>query len=144
MTDKLRFAAAMLICLHGLVVVVHAISHAGINVWADLFSSIFIGVVIVIAPLVALYLLYTRWLRWGALLLVLAMLGSLLFGVWEHFVLPGADNIASTQPGVWQLPFRLTAVLLALIEFAGTFAGVWLFAVARRVQAAGRTGLLRS
>jgi hypothetical protein len=41
-------------------------------------------------------------------------------------VLPGPDNIASVSPGTWQLPFRITADLLALLEAAGTIAGAWL------------------
>ena len=94
----------------------------------------FIGVVIAIAPLVALYLLYTSWLRWGILLLLLSMLGSFLLGS-EHFLLPGSDNVATVQPGVWYLPFRLTAVLLALIEAVGTIAGAWLLLASRRIQA---------
>lgn len=141
---KLRLVASLLICIHVIVVVLHGMAHAGINVWADLFSGVFIGVVIVIAPLVALYLLYTRWLRWGALLLTLAMLGALLFGVWEHFLLPGTDNIAVTQPGIWQWPFRLTAVLLSLIEAAGTLAGAWLFLAVRHGRSTEQASPSRS
>jgi hypothetical protein len=95
-----------------------------------------IGVVIGIAPLVALFLLSTRWLQWGGLLLCLCMLGSLLFGVWNHFLLPGPDNLASLSAGIWQIPFRITAVLLALIEAAGTIAGTWLLFSVKRAQAA--------
>jgi hypothetical protein len=64
------------------------------------------------------------------------MLGSLLFGMWYHFLLPGPDNIASLSAGIWQLPFRITAFSLALIEAAGTIAGAWLLFGTKRAQKA--------
>lgn len=134
MAYKSRLAISLLICLHGLAVVLHGIAHGGVNVLPALASGVFIGIVIYIAPLVALYLLYTSQFRWGILLLLLSMLGSLIFGLGEHFLLPGPGNIATTPPGIWQFPFRLTAILLALIEASGAIAGAWLLFASRRFQ----------
>src|SRR5579859_3438633 len=94
MTHKARFFVSMFICLHAIVAVLHGMTHAGTNIWlTSIFSNAFVVVVIYIAPLVALSLLYTRWYQWGIWLLFLSMVGSLLFGLWYHFLLPGADNV---------------------------------------------------
>lgn len=140
MTHRARFSVSILIWLHVIVVVLHGMSHGGAGVpFTSLSGSVVvvlaIGMVIGIAPLVALFLLSTRWFQWGGLLLCLCMLGSFLFGVWSHFLLPGPDNLASLSPGIWQLPFRITAFLLALIEAAGTIAGAWLLFGTKRAQA---------
>ena len=141
MTQNVRVSVSILIWLHVVVVVLHGMAHGGAGVpftslSANALVVLAIGVVIGIAPLVALFLLSTRWFPWGALLLCLCMLGSLLFGVWNHFLLPGPDNIASLPAGIWQLPFRITAFSLALIEAAGTIAGVWLLFGTERAQKA--------
>ena len=138
MTYKSRLVTSLLICLHGLVLVLHGLAHGGVNVLPSLASDVFIGLVIYMAPLVALYLLYTPRFRWGIVFLLLSMLGSLIFGVWEHFLLPGSDNIATIPPGPWQFSFRLSAILLALIEASGSIAGAWLFFASRRLQAVQR------
>jgi hypothetical protein len=140
MTHTARFYVSMLIWLHVIVVVLHGIAHGGAGVPLTSLSPkvlvvLAIGLGIGIAPLVALSLLYLRWFQWGALLLCLSMLGSLLFGVWNHFLLPGPDNIASLSAGIWQFPFRATAFLLALIEATGTITGAWLLFSTKRAQA---------
>ena len=76
-----------------------------------------------LAPFVALGLLYARRQRAGALLLVGSMVGALLFGIAYHFVLPGADNIAQVPPGAWRTPFVVTSLLLAVLEAAGAIVG---------------------
>lgn len=86
-------------------------------------------VVILVAPLVALFWL-SRSLRWGAGLLAVAMAGSLIFGLVNHFLLPGTDNVAGVT-GMWRWPFEISAYLLALLEAIGTLLGIWLFAVTR-------------
>lgn len=125
MTHRARFSVSILIWLHVMVVILHGMAHGGAGVPFTSLSS---------NALVALFLLSTRWFPWGALLLCLCMLGSLLFGVWNHFLLPGPDNLASLSAGIWQLPFRITAFLLALIEAAGTIAGAWLLFGTKRAQ----------
>ncbi len=93
---------------------------------------------IVTAPLVALGLLWGR-LRWlGGLLLFSSMLAALLFGVIFHYVLPGPDHVASVPAGPWQLPFQLSAVLLALSEAIGAaVGGVILYRLSRTPTSEG-------
>jgi hypothetical protein len=47
------------------------------------------------------------------------MMGALLFGLLNHFVLAGADHVAHVARQ-WQPLFTTTAVLLAVIEAFGS------------------------
>jgi hypothetical protein len=51
------------------------------------------------------------------------MAGSLVFGVVNHFVIVSPDHV-SHVPAEWSTLFTVTAVLLAVLEAAGTAAGV--------------------
>ena len=129
-THPLVKYAAILVWLHLLIVIVHGLSHVINHVNQSILSYAFIIVVIVAAPLLALLLLSTRRLRPGTLVLTVSMLGSLLFGLVNHFMIPGADNVAQVMPGGWQTVFLLTSILLAISEAAGTAIGLWgLFAL---------------
>ena len=124
---KAIIAATWVVWLHVLVVILHAVAHIGAHILpASFFDYAFIVVVIMIAPVVALFLLKNApQSRLGALLLFLSMLGALLYGLVNHFLLPGADNATHMLPGVWQLPFLLTSYLLLILEAAGSVIGVW-------------------
>ena len=124
---KAIIAATWVVWLHVLVVILHSAAHVAVHVLpASFFDDTFIGVVIIIMPVVALFLLKNAPLSWlGALLLFLSMLGALLYGLLNHFLLPGADNAIHMSPGVWQLPFLVTSYLLLILEAAGSVVGVW-------------------
>jgi hypothetical protein len=121
----LRYALAVVLA-HAAVNLPHGAAHVAEAIWLPPAANVFVILVILLAPFVALGLLYARRQRAGALLLFVSMLGALLFGVAYHFVLPGADNVAQVPPGVWQTPFQVTAVLLAAIEAAGALVGGWM------------------
>jgi hypothetical protein len=126
MAHTARISAVVIVWLDLAVNVIHALAHIGANIWLSNLGNVFVGVVILIAPLVSLFLLHTARLEWlGALLLFLSMLAACLFGVWNHFLLPGSDNVAHVPPGVWQQPFQITAVLLTILQAAGTGIGIW-------------------
>jgi hypothetical protein len=127
MMRKAIIAATWVVWLHVLVAILHSVAHVEMHVLpASFFDYAFIVVVILIAPVVALFLLKNAPLsRLGALLLFLSMLGALLYGLVNHFLLPGADNATHMSPGVWQLPFLVTSYLLLVLEAAGSVIGVW-------------------
>jgi hypothetical protein len=60
------------------------------------------------------------------------MAGALIFGVWNHFLVSGADHVNMIGPGYWQAPFRLTAVAVAVVEAAGTVTAVAVWVNLRR------------
>ena len=102
-------------------------------------ANAFVVLVILLAPFLALMLLYTRHLRAGAWLLFASMLGALLFGVAYHLVLPGPDNILLMSGGPWAIAFQTSALLLAVIETSGAVVGGWmLYSLRRSVVTPGR------
>jgi hypothetical protein len=139
MAHKARISAVVIVWLDLAVNANHMLAHSGANIWLSFLGNAFVVVVILVAPLVSLYLLYTARLEWlGALLLVLSMLAACLFGVWNHFLLPGSDNIRDVPPRVWQQPFQVTAVLLIILQAAGTGIGIWCLSEARGAHALRR------
>jgi hypothetical protein len=126
MAHKARISAVVIVWLDLAVNFIHALSHIGANIWLSFLGNAFVVGVILVAPLVSLFLLHTARLEWlGALLLFLSMLAAFLFGVWNHFLLSGSDNVTHVPPGVWQQPFQVTAVLLTILQAAGTGIGIW-------------------
>lgn len=80
-----------------------------------------------LAPLVAGLLLMKRMRAIGALLLACSMAGSLLFGVYNHFVLISPDHVShvgALPQKFWAFIFQMTAALLALVEALGIWAGI--------------------
>jgi hypothetical protein len=136
MMRKVLVAATWIVWLHVLVVILHSVAHLGEHVLpATFFDYAFVFVVIIAAPVVALFLLNNAHLsRLGALLLFLSMLGSLLYGLVNHFLLPGADNATQMSPGGWQLPFLVTSYLLLILEAAGSVVGLWALFVRKDYQ----------
>ena len=119
--------ALITIILHALVTAGHATAHRTLNVELSRSQIIFIAIVIVIAPLLAGLLIWSRATKAGAIILALSMAGALVFGVYYHFVLISPDHV-SHLPGIPGtipvLVFQITAVLLALVEGLGVIAGL--------------------
>jgi lipopolysaccharide export LptBFGC system permease protein LptF len=114
------------------VVVLHGFAHAKIPVPISQLQSLFIVSVIVLAPLLAMVLLWMQFRRAGGLLLFLAMAGALVFGAYNHFIVVGADHISHVPPGEWGMLFRVTAILLALAEGLGSGVGVWVLSLTQQ------------
>lgn len=119
----------------------HGASHMGQHVmslpaWQLAYVTLVIGVI----PVVAAVLLWTRYQGVGAWLLLASMVGSFVFGLAYHFLVPGPDNAFTLEPGAWQTAFRASAVVLLLIEGAGCLLAAWILSqLARFPGAAGRT-----
>jgi hypothetical protein len=121
-----RFALITII-LHALVSAIHGTAHRTLNVELSRSQLVFIAIVITIAPLFAGLLIWRGATKAGAMMLALSMAGSLVFGVYHHFVLISPDHV-SHLPGIpGAIPvimFQATAVLLALVEGLGVVAGI--------------------
>jgi hypothetical protein len=121
------------VAAHTAVLAFHSTSHARLQIGAPGWQGPFILVVIVIAPIVAAVLLIRRRLRIGFAVLAAAMIGSLLFGVAFHYLLPGPDNVAEIGHHAWAPVFRASAVFLGVVEaVAAGVALAGLAQVARR------------
>jgi hypothetical protein len=120
-TDPLKVALAALVIVHFAVTVVHGVAHSGAHVSLTPAALAFVILVIQLGPVVGLVLARARP-RDGAAVVTASMAGALLFGVINHFVLPGSDHVSQVDAG-WRALFGWTAALLALIEAGGTIVG---------------------
>jgi len=111
-----------LVMVHLVVAVVHGVAHGGAHVPLSTAALAFVIVVIQLGPLAGLALTRVQP-RAGAAVVAASMAGALLFGVVNHFVLPGADNVVQVH-AEWRALFSSTAVLLALTEAGGTIVGI--------------------
>ena len=124
MISTLRKTAAFVVIGHFLIVLIHGVAHFQLEIFSSLWATVFIFAVIWIAPVLSLILLYKGQPNIGALLLFASMAGALIFGVYHHFIAVSSDHIAHAPPGIWLVPFQITAVLLALFEFLGAAVGL--------------------
>jgi hypothetical protein len=123
------------VAAHTVVSALHGVSHVqvGIEPFPSLFHLVFILGVITLAPVVSLFLLWMLFRRAGAWLLLLSMAGSLIFGVYYHYLAPGPDHFSEVPAGVWGILFHGTAVLLVVTELWGGGVAVWALTRAARV-----------
>jgi hypothetical protein len=121
--DPRRYGTA--IVLVNLVInIVHGLAHLELHIDLSAAEKVFVAVVILTGPLLALALLCTPWQRLGFGLLALTMAGSLAFGLYHHFVAMGPDHVGAQVVGFWGSTFVVTACLLFLTEAVGTWVGV--------------------
>jgi len=111
------------VLVHVLITTPHSIAHTQLRIQMNLWQSIYIFAVILLAPIVSVILLWKRP-KAGFTLLAISMAGSLLFGVYYHFIAAGPDNVAQVHTHPWASTFQISAVLLALTELAGVIVGV--------------------
>jgi hypothetical protein len=128
---KIRWIGGLVVVTHALVTILHGWAHAMIPVPTTAAQATFIAAVIAIAPVVAAVLLWTPFRRAGVRLLLGSMLGSLLFGVYYHFIAEGADHVSRVPADEWGWLFQATAVLLMVTEGVGTLVGAWALAALR-------------
>lgn len=114
---------------HLVVSMVHGVAHTQAHVPLSLAANLFVYIVILAGPLIGLAL--TWWTaRLGGWVIALAMAGSLVFGLVNHFVLTSPDHVAHVDPQ-WRTLFATTAVLLAVTEALGAVLAVKLLASER-------------
>jgi hypothetical protein len=76
-----------------------------------------------IIPLIALISLWAHFPRLGAwLLLFLAV--PLAIGGYSHFLSPGSDNVFRMADGELTFAFRISSVLLLVLEFLGCWLAI--------------------
>ncbi len=133
MNRSAKYATAIVVA-HLLVNIVHGLAHRELRVGLALLDSIFVIVVVLIFPLIAGGLLWTAAKRLGLILLSLSMFGSLLFGLYHHFLAVSPDHVRSTPLSAWGITFVLTAYLLLITEAIGTYVGVHFLWIAKETS----------
>ena len=130
MNRSAKYATAIVVA-HLLVNIVHGLAHRKLHVGLAPLGSIFVIVVVLVFPLIATGLLWTAEKRLGLILLWLSMFGSLLFGLYHHFLALGPDQVHSQPASAWGTTFVVTAYLLLITEAIGTYIGVHFLRVRR-------------
>ena len=128
---RLAGYATAIVVAHLLLNIAHGLAHRELRVGLAPSGSVFVIVVVLVLPLVALGLLWTTEKRLGFILLSLSMFGSLLFGLYHHFLAMSPDHVRSQPPNPWGLAFVLTAYGLSFTEVIGTYIGVHFLWIAK-------------
>jgi hypothetical protein len=127
-----------IVVAHLLVNIAHGLAHLELRVGLDPSGSIFVVVVVLVSPLLAMALVWTAWKRPGLILLSLSMLGSLLFGLYHHFLVASPDHVRSQPASPWGIVFVVTAYGLLATEATGAYLGVHFLCIARRTSSKSR------
>jgi hypothetical protein len=120
-----RWVSTIAVLAHFVVGFFHGGAHSSLRVELNAWQRVYVIAVITIAPLIAMLLVWTRYVRAGLVLLALSMLGSLIFGIYFHYIFISPDHVSHLPPGDAQGMFRATALLLVLTELFGVIAGLW-------------------
>lgn len=114
---------AGVVLIHLAISIAHGRAHTGAQVPLPVAGALFVYIVVLAGPIAGLVV--TRWRpRAGAVLVAASMIGALVFGLSNHFLIDGQDHVAHVAAG-WRTLFGVTAALLVISEAAGAVAGVW-------------------
>jgi hypothetical protein len=119
MTRFSKVAVTITVIAHLIVNLLHGRAHTELGVGLTSFQQFYVIAVILLAPLIALLLSWTRYARASLWLLLASMLGSLIFGACYHYIIVSSDHVAHLPPGAARGLFRVTALLLLITEAAG-------------------------
>jgi hypothetical protein len=119
-----------MVLIHLVISIVHGQAHSGAHVALSPAAAAFVYIVILAGPLVGLAVSWWR-ADTGAWIVVASLAGSLVFGLVNHFINPGADRVDHVAHE-WRVLFGATAALLLVSEAAGVAIGVR--AALRRVR----------
>jgi hypothetical protein len=119
MTRFSKIAVTITVIAHLIVNLLHGRAHTELGVGLTSFQQFYVIAVILLAPLIALLLSWTRYARASLWLLLASMLGSLIFGACYHYIIVSSDHVAHLPPGDARGLFRVTALLLLITEAAG-------------------------
>lgn len=128
--------AILIVLAHIIINVLHGIAHQQVGVSISDLQSAYVLLVTLVMPIAAAVMMFfngpKKMQRAGAWLLMVSMLGSLVFGLVYHVLLPSSDNIFTVMKDASSLDnaifFTSTAILLAIVDGLG----LWLGAIAIR------------
>ena len=120
-----KIAITVLVAIHLAVNLWHGKAHATLAVTLPPEKNAFVFIVILILPVIAASLMWTRHVLVGVWTFFLSMLGALLFGAYHHYVLVSPDHIGHLPHGNAdaQSTFVASAAALTLLELASALYG---------------------
>ncbi len=115
----------VLVLAHLSINIIHGAAHRELQVNLPPAGLLFVIIVILLCPLLALALLWSSQKRLGLLLLTFSMAASSVFGLYNHFLVRGGDHVSAQPPGLVGAAFAVTAYLLFLTEALGAALGLY-------------------
>jgi hypothetical protein len=120
---RLYWYATLVVVTHAAVVLWHLELLARLNAALKVDQVPLFAALANIIPLIALILLWAQFPKVGGwLLLFLAV--PLVIGGYSHFLSLGSDNVFRMAPGELTAGFRVSALLLWMLEFWGCWLGI--------------------
>jgi hypothetical protein len=110
----------MHVLLHGL----HGLAHNEIPIPLSLLQGLFVGGVVILAPIIAAGLLWTPFYRIGSWILLGSMAGSLLSAIYNHHLVISPDHVSQVSFEGWGLLFQVTAYLMLIVDGLGCWISV--------------------
>jgi NADPH:quinone reductase-like Zn-dependent oxidoreductase len=122
-----RIAVTGLVAIHLAATLWHGSAHTQLDINLPFDKMLFVYVVILIAPIAAVGLVWTRYRSAGLWVFFLSMLGAFLFGAYHHYVLVSPDNIGHLPAGspASHSQFVASAAAIALLELAASIYGAF-------------------
>lgn len=122
-----RIISTAFVAIHLAALLWHGSAHTLLAIHLPPVKNFFIYTVILLAPIVAAALIWTRYRSIGLWIFFLSMLAAFLFGAYHHYVLVSPDNIhhlpvASSES---QSQFKLSAGAIGMLELAAAFYGAY-------------------
>ena len=117
-----------LVVVHLAATLWHGDAHERLAIDLPALKDVFVWAVILLGPIAGAVLVWRGRVGSGLWVFTLAMLGSLLFGAYHHYVLVSPDNIAHLPDGAPHLhaQFVTSAALIALLELGSALVGAFL------------------
>jgi hypothetical protein len=122
-----RIVITALVVIHLAATLWHGDAHSRLAIELPREKLVFVYVVILVAPIVAAALVWTRYVSLGLWLFLLSMLGAFLFGAYHHYVLVSPDNIGHLPAGIpeYHSQFITSAAVIALLELGSALYGAF-------------------
>jgi hypothetical protein len=116
-----------LVIVHLIASLWHGSAHTHLGIELSTEQALFIYIIVIIAPVVAAILVCTRYALTGLWVFFLSMLGSFLFGVYQHYMLVSPDNInhLPTSTPESHSHFIASAGVIAVVELASALYGAF-------------------
>lgn len=118
-------AAVAVVAAHYAANLVHGVAHQGVPVPLTTLQTVFVVLVVGVAPLLSLWLLREGRTTAAWTSLAVFLMASLVFGLVFHYILDTVDHVANVPAGFWHGPFVGTAALVALADGAGVIVSLW-------------------
>jgi uncharacterized membrane protein len=129
---KIAQYGTAIVALHVITNGLHGLAHIEIPVALSQLQSSFVAIVIFLIPIIAAVLLWTLLYRAGSWLLLGSFAGSLLFGLYNHFIAISPDHVSQVSFVGWSLLFQITAYLILIVDALGCWFGTWALKMAEQ------------